>query len=58
MNEPKVEAKEPRKLTLNKETIRILTEREMQNVEGGGGGHRYSVAPCSPSSPPATCPPP
>jgi natural product precursor len=47
-----------KKLTLNKETIRILAEREMQEVKGGGGPGHYSVAPCSPSSPPATCPPP
>lgn len=46
-----------KKLTLNKETIRILTEKEMVNVEGGAGTFRCATSGCYPSSPPATCPP-
>lgn len=58
MEERTVPPKSEKKLALNKETIRILTEKEMQSIEGGGGGHHYTQAPCTgPSSPPATCPP-
>lgn len=56
MEEKKIEPKTAKKLVLNKETIRILTEREMQTVDGGYSPP--SKNPCSPSSPPATCPPP
>lgn len=35
MNETTLRPKLAKKLTLNKETIRVLTDREMLDVEGG-----------------------
>jgi hypothetical protein len=44
MNETAVQPKPERnKLTLNKETVRVLTDREMLDVEGGTCGSPHST---------------
>ncbi len=60
MNDETPKAPLQKKLTLNKETIRILSEREMQDINAGVGTFGcHTASGCGgPSSPPATCPPP
>ncbi len=43
-----------KKLTLNKETIRVLTEREMMEVEGATCGIRHPATTC-PDGPTQPC---
>ena len=41
---------QPRKLTINKETLRRLSQRDLRNIAGGTGD------PCTSGNPRCTCP--